>query len=66
MVMEQAEVTARVTYRQASEQQHGPVPCSECDVMLSVGAAISVVATYPGGQEDHVWLCAKCAKKENV
>jgi hypothetical protein len=56
----------RVKYRRASEQQHSPVPCNECDVMLSVGTAISVLATFPSGKEDHVWLCADCAKKENV
>jgi hypothetical protein len=66
MMMQEAEVTARVTYRRYNDQQRGPQFCDECGKGVPAGA-ISVLVTMPGGvKTEEGWLCADCGRKENV
>jgi hypothetical protein len=66
MMMQEAEATARVTYRRYNDQQRGPQFCDECGKEVPAGA-ISVLATMPSGNKiEPGWLCPDCAKKENV
>jgi hypothetical protein len=66
MVMEQARVVAGVTYRRYSDQQRKLEFCDGCEKEVQTGA-VSVLATMPGGAKiEEGWLCADCARKENV
>jgi hypothetical protein len=66
MVMEQAEGAAGVTYRRCTDQQRKPEFCDACGKEVQAGA-VSVLATMPGGvKTEEGWLCADCARKENV